>query len=422
MFNASLIEISEELNNGLFDRYNPIVEAVYETHYNMIEMSIDAWELNDPSDAGFIRCFQYAFPPGFIMRDISRAKRIIYDLKDIAEGFTVRYTLKPIYIYVMYHLIMRWCEILEDIYDDVEDRFPEKIQKYLKEKEISTESEFYQSVKRWFTLENEMAEDFASVYDEDCTDKVMAESIAFMYLEDEYADEKIKSLDVNVEDFFDLLPSDLYERVMEKHKSEQDLKKKLETEQLQKNAAKELIKEIDLKKEIVYACIKLSEAPQITSGLNENGLNRLLRDCLESSLKSFNYCVQDQTQRGYSATGNEAGELDLRIIDRDGFPEAICECLIHKDEKYLHEHISKVVYNYNQIGCKTVYIICYSRNKDYKRFWESFKNWVKKCELVSGWEAEDTQKYGGIRCAEGLFDCFGDTGIIHYIGVNLCNR
>ena len=409
MFNASLIAISQELNNGLFDLYNPIVEAVYETHRSILEMSIDAWEMDDPSDQGFIRYYQYAFPPGFIMRDLSKAKRIIYDLKDIAEGFTVRYTLKPIYIYVMYHVIRRWCEIFEDTYDP-KDRFPEKIQRYLKEKGINFRSEIYQNVKRWFTLENEMAEDFAVIYDEDCTDEVFAESIAFMYLEDEYADEKVKSLDVKVEDFFDLLPSDLYERVMEKYKSEQ------EAEKYRKSTEKETFKTLDLKNEIIYACAKLSDAPTLTHGLEEDGLNRLLRDYLEASLKFYNYSVQDQTQRGYSATGKKTGELDLRIIDREGFPEAICECLIHKDEKFLHEHIRKAVDNYNQIGCKNVYIICHSRNKDYKHFWESFKSWASNCKLVSGWE-EETQRYGGIRCAVGVFDCYGEKGVVNFVGV-----
>ncbi len=417
MFNCSLFDIVQELNNGLFDRYNPIVEEVYKIHLSIIEISIDTWELEDPSDKGFMRCFQYAFPPGFIVRDLSRAKRIIYDLKDIAEGFTIRYKLKPIYIYVMYHLMMRWCEIQADTLDDLQEQFPDIVKKYLKEKKIKQRSEIYQSVKRWFALENEIAMDFSEVYDEDCTDEVMAESIAFMYLEDENVDEKIKYLDVGLEDFFDLLPNDLYERVMEKYKSEQELKKKQKND-LQK-VEQESSREPDLKDEILSACIKLSNASSITHNLEENGINTLLRDNLESALKSYNYSVKDQTQCGYSATEKDAGELDLFIIDRKGFPDAICECLIHKDRKYLYDHIHKAVNNYNQIGCKCIYIICYSKNQNYKNFWETFRNWVINCDEVKGWEEETDTRYGGIRYAKGTFDCFGEEGVLNFVGVNI---
>ena len=410
MFNSSLFKVSQEINNGIFDRSDPIVEAVCDIHRSIIEMSIDTWELNDPSDKGFQESFQYDFPPGYIMRDTDKAKKVIFDLLDIANGFTVRLELEPIYIYVMYHLIQRWCEIDGALWGGI----PTKIKAYLKEKKIYAKTENYKCIKRWFTLENEMAEDFADMYDEDCTDESFAELMASIYLEAELSEFKHKWLGVSISDYIDLLPTDLYERVKKKHETDQKEREQI-TEVLEIKTQKELP---NLEKEIISACIKLSEIPTITINLEEDDLNKLLRISLESSLKNYQYSVQDQTQRGYSAEGKKAGEIDIRIQNSEGFPETICECLIHKDEKNLHDHINKVIKNYNQIGLKKIFIICYSKNKNYEQFWKTFKEWVSHCNSVSGWK-EEAPIYVGLRSAEGTFDCFGDTGVIRYVGVNI---
>ena len=33
MFNSALIDISQKINDGIFDRYNPIVEEVYNSQF-----------------------------------------------------------------------------------------------------------------------------------------------------------------------------------------------------------------------------------------------------------------------------------------------------------------------------------------------------------------------------------------------------
>lgn len=410
MFNSSLFKVSQEINSGTFDRTDLIVEAVCDIHRSIIEMSIDTWELNDPSDKGFQESFQYDFPPGYITRDIDKAKKVIFDLLDIANGFTVRHELEPIYIYVMYHLIQRWCEADETLWGSI----PKKIKAYLKEKKIYAKSENYQCIKRWFTLENEMAEDFADMYDEDCADESFAEIMASIYLETDFSEFKHKCLGVSFSDYIDLLPADLYERVKKKYETDQKEREKI-TEVLEIKNQKELP---NLEKEIISACIMLSEIPTIAIRIDEDDLNKLLRNFLESSLKNIQYSVQDQTQRGYSAEGKKAGEIDIRIQNNEGFPEAICECLIHKNEKYLHDHISKAIKNYNQIGLKKIFIICYSKNKNYEQFWKTFKEWVSHCNTVSGWK-EAAPIYAGLRSAEGTFDCYGDMGSIRYVGVNI---
>ena len=227
MFNSSLLGISQEINNGRFDRYCPIVEAVYKTHNEIIHDAIAEWKMFGFSDEEFDEYFEDIFPPGFISRDRNKAKQIIYDLRDIAEGEAIRFELAPIYSYVMYNLIRNWCEMLEES-DQLKSNFPLTIKNYLKEKAISPRSDIYRSIKSWFTSPNKMLYDFGDTYNEDYMHEDFAENIASIYLDDEYAKEKLDILGVEVDGFVDLLPNDLYMRVQQKQKEEQERKDRVE--------------------------------------------------------------------------------------------------------------------------------------------------------------------------------------------------
>ena len=221
MFNTSLFEIVKELNGGKFDQYNPIVKAVNDTFYGIIQSNIEIWHDFDASDAGFEERFYDDFPPGFISRDITRAKQIIFDLRDIAAGEAIRFELAPIYTYVMYHLIYHWNEWLADE-DRLKDSFPQTVKDYLKEKRIHPRSNTYRKIKAWFTEKNEMHEDFEDTYNGDYVDEGFAETVANIYLDDSFAAAKLAILGVTIDEFFDLLPNDLYARIQKKYKAEQE--------------------------------------------------------------------------------------------------------------------------------------------------------------------------------------------------------
>ena len=221
MFNSELLDCAKEMDGGQLDYDNPIVKAVYDTHNEIIQFEIDLWNDVDPSDKGFEEHFIYDFPPGFIRRDINRAKQIIYDLSDIASGETIRHELAPIYTYVMYHLLYRWSEIEFDE-NGLQDKLPNDIKEYLKAKKISRRSEIYHGIKAWFCKKYEIAYDFADVYDEDHVDEGMAETVATIYLDDDNAKEKLSILGADIDEIFDLLPNDLYERVKKKRLEEKE--------------------------------------------------------------------------------------------------------------------------------------------------------------------------------------------------------
>lgn len=110
MFNSSLIDISIELNGGSYNYDQPLVKACREFHLDIIRSEL---EDQDSSDEVFFERFADDFPPGFIRRDLQRAKNVLYDLYDIGVS-DIRFKLTPIYTYVMYRLIQDWFIVWED--------------------------------------------------------------------------------------------------------------------------------------------------------------------------------------------------------------------------------------------------------------------------------------------------------------------
>lgn len=170
---------------------------------------------------------------------------------------------------------------------------------------------------------------------------------------------------------------------------------------------------VNLTNEFISACAKIADNPVSYASFDENGLNREIRNFLDSALTRFGYTIADQTQQGLS--GTNPGELDIRI-SKNGIPVAIYEGLIHRNRDWLNKHINKAIGKYNQSGCKTVYVVEFSRNKGFGGFWD--------------WAAEAVNEYRGIKVNEentgllgvkmlkGTFEWEGQKGDFFYLGVN----
>lgn len=100
---------------------------------------------------------------------------------------------------------------------------------------------------------------------------------------------------------------------------------------------------------------------------SENAINDYYRDMLRA--KGY-FAIADQTRYGLSATGNEAGEVDL-VLRRDDRDIAIIEGLklSYVDGTCLKRHINKTIINYNALGLP-VYILIYATANNYIEFWE----------------------------------------------------
>lgn len=172
---------------------------------------------------------------------------------------------------------------------------------------------------------------------------------------------------------------------------------------------------IDLSHELISACSKISDNPTSYAGFDEDGLNREIRNYLDSAITRFGYTISDQTQQGLGETNMKAGELDIRI-NKNGIAVGIYEGLIHKDRNWLETHIEKAIGKYNPSGCKEIYVVEFSRNKGFGRFWDNSCETLEEYSKVS--VKEDNTGLLGVRMLRGTFDWEGKTGNFYYIGVN----
>ncbi len=172
---------------------------------------------------------------------------------------------------------------------------------------------------------------------------------------------------------------------------------------------------IDLPHEFISACVKISDNPASYADFDEDGLNREVRNFLDSAITRFGYTIADQTQQGFGKTDKKAGELDIRI-SKNGIPVAIYEGLIHKDREWLETHIDKAIGKYNQSGCKAVYVVEFSRNKGFGGFWDN------ACDILEGHGKvcvkEENTGLLGVKMLKGTFDWEEQNGDFYYIGVN----
>ena len=180
-----------------------------------------------------------------------------------------------------------------------------------------------------------------------------------------------------------------------------------------------VISDIDLPYELVSACAKLSDNPASYKSFDEDGLNREIRNLLDSAISRFGYSICDQTQQGLGKNDKKAGELDIRIT-KNGIPVAIFEGLIHRDKQYLYDHINKAIGKYNFSGCKTVLVVEYSRNKGFGGFWDA------ACDSLEGYDGisvnEENTGLLGVKMMKGTFKWQESTGEFYYLGVNCYSK
>jgi hypothetical protein len=120
-------------------------------------------------------------------------------------------------------------------------------------------------------------------------------------------------------------------------------------------------------KDLLRACVKL-QANIHYRNAREDTRNDYIRDLL--SMKK--YSVKDQTRRGYSASGLNAGEADI-YVEVDGMPFTLIEALNldSLDKTYLNKHLDKI-FGYDTTGHKFNVCLSYVEAKDFASFWDSY--------------------------------------------------
>ena len=215
-YSITIVDTALALNNGRFVEQDPLIQAMYNLHLDIICTEIDTWRELDGSDDDFLYYFQDVFPAGFLRRDIQRAKNILFDLHDIAVSPVLRRELTPINTYVMCKLIERWFDAWAG--DENMIRVPKGLKENLRKRGLANDEISY--IVRWFTNGYACSDDFAETYNADYVNGRFAEEMAYFYLRDGDSSAALQFMGVTIDEFFDLLPNDLREQCIRRYERE----------------------------------------------------------------------------------------------------------------------------------------------------------------------------------------------------------
>ncbi len=125
--------------------------------------------------------------------------------------------------------------------------------------------------------------------------------------------------------------------------------------------------------DLISACVKM-QSNVLYMEASENQRNDYIRDIL----KAAGYDVLDQTRRGSSLEGKDAGEVDI-LIEEKSLPIAIIEALnmTYFNTKYLDNHIEKI-YKYDTVGNQVNIILAYVYVSDFYGFCEKYAEHIQR--------------------------------------------
>lgn len=159
--------------------------------------------------------------------------------------------------------------------------------------------------------------------------------------------------------------------------------------------------------------------------LQQNSSSRVMQenernDFLRSLLTSAKYTVLDQSRRGKSLMGKDAGEVDL-LIQKNGYPITIVEALNLKsfNTSYLDNHLDKI-FGYDVSGNEFNVILVYVTVEDFNEFCKKYSKHIREHEYPYSFKSiEDNLQiaecnYSDIRVMRTIHDRNGiDVNLYH---------
>lgn len=115
-------------------------------------------------------------------------------------------------------------------------------------------------------------------------------------------------------------------------------------------------------------------------GHTENDKNDFIRNMMLAK----DYFVVDQTREGDSATGIDAGEIDLLINDEYGYLFTIIEALKLSsiETKNIIAHYKKLLSNYNPLSVNRTFLVSYYDGENFSSWWDKYKTLIKELNPV----------------------------------------
>lgn len=277
------------------------VNKQYKELFSLIE---DVLKDNQKKGISFEERFKPHFPPGYIEREPGKAREIITALIHIPQSDTIRLDLPPVCCYVMYNLIVEFGPFVRLT---KEEWCSDELKQYMNALPRADDNEPVDQkyIRQWFRDIGIWVEDFELTYDSDNMHLEFIETAGELYLlNNEQSRRVFNALGVDIEALSDLMPFDLRNRVLKKIEGQEKIIPNLEEEVLQT---------------ILVACEKLAANPVDTRGLEEDALNRRVRDYIEMALERVGYVIKDTRLavfRGWTGKNEEhqwCGENWLRL-------------------------------------------------------------------------------------------------------------
>lgn len=152
--------------------------------------------------------------------------------------------------------------------------------------------------------------------------------------------------------------------------------------------------------DILSICGRLCLDSHYAYSMPENSIN----DYLRGNLISAGYAqTMDQTRHGLSASGNNAGEVDI-LLKEGNDERALIEGLKLNsvNQQYIKDHINKAVCNYNPLGTAT-YLVAYVKIANFESFWNNITQYLNTFEYPAP-----------IEVSERFTECTSPTAAIKY--------
>lgn len=171
--------------------------------------------------------------------------------------------------------------------------------------------------------------------------------------------------------------------------------------------------------DVLYSCIQL-QSLALYSEAKENERNDFIAKILESK----GYIIKDQTRRGKSNSGKDAGEVDIYIQNKNGFPFSIIEALNLKNfnTDYIDTHIDKIN-KYDTTGNTVNLCLTYANIVDFDAFWRKYCSHLKNRNYLNELVSIDDNEmlpYSEIKVAKATHRRSGKLTFLYHIVVHFC--
>lgn len=382
----------EELNKRVTKYINSVLTGIVETSIDWLE---DAKSVNegDISD-----CLKFLCPPALVRRDPQLCENRIYELRELLSSPVVRRRIKPIYQYILFRSIEDYLTVVYDAakVGEVIDAFP-------------MDAELKHDIVTQFGAEGEEAIGYITDID-GYLDTVFSDwdflpeflnRLVALSMDNPSVFQMAMTYE-ELDDFIDLMDVDLRDNYTKYRAT------------MTQSAPPEEFKLLDNVLRAVYTI----QQNRRYYGKTENEINDGMRDIL-----NMVYIVKDQTRHGESEVGEDAGEVDFLILEKD-CPVAIMEALKLRsmNTAYLKRHIEKAVLSYDPVGYPNIFVLIYCSAADFHAFWIKCTHYLKEYEFpfpISEDILEIPLPYAETKLAILVLNRNGNPVIVHFIAAHM---